>query len=107
MIAALRLLPGETGTVSWGTFDNWDWKIAGFRILSSVEANTKEKGDIFDQAFEKLSNDDNEDDAKEESSKKDNKEGKSDVDEDVEDLKEAIDVTKDVLETEKKILDLL
>ena len=63
MIAALRLLPGETGTVSWGTFDNWDWKIAGFRILSSVEANTKEKGDIFDQAFEKLSNDDNEDDA--------------------------------------------
>lgn len=102
MAAALRLLPGETGTVKWGTYDNWNWKIASFRILSSVEANTKEKGDILDQAFDKLSEEDENED-----SKKDKKEKKSDLDEDIEDAKEALEVTKDIIEVEKKLLDAL
>lgn len=97
MIAALRLLPGETGTVSWGTFDNWDWSITSFRLISSVERNTKEKGDIFDRAFEKWENDsDNEKEDIEE-----------DIEDDIEDVKKATKAVKDILEVEKEILDLL
>ncbi len=99
MIAALRLLPGETGAVSWGTYDKWDWSITSFRILSSVEDNTKEKGDIFDQAVDKWTSEDK----KEEK----NKEKKSNVDEGLEDVKEALEVTKDIIEVEKKLLDAL
>lgn len=101
MIAALRLLPGETGTVTWGTFDNWDWSITSFRLISSVENNTKEQGDIFDRAFEKWEKEDDSDSKSEKDSEED------DIDEDIKDMKKAVDVAKDVLEAEKALLDLL
>ena len=89
MIAALRLLPGETGAVSWGTYDKWDWSITSFRILSSVEDNTKEKGDIFDQAVDKWTSED----------KKEEK--KSNVDEGLEDVKENTEIVSETEESQE------
>lgn len=103
MVAALRLLPGESGSVSWGTYNDWDWSITGFRIVSSVETNTKEKGDLFDRAFEKWENDDN---SKDDDSKDDNEDDVDDFNDAIETTKKAADAAKEIIEAEKKLLDL-
>lgn len=107
MSSALRLLPGESGAVTFSYYDNWDWSITGFRILSLVEANEKEEkeGDLFDRVADKMLNDAEEEvteEVKEEVNAK-----KSEYDEDIEDAKKALEVTKDLIETEKKLLELL
>lgn len=100
LIAAMRLNSGETAVISWDLSDKWDYGITGFRLSSSVEKNTKEKGDLFDQAVDKWSGENSKTDNSEKSEKG------SEKGEDA-DIGEAIEATKDLIEAEKKLLEML
>lgn len=86
MTAALQLLPGETTTINFHVYDNLS-QAAKYRVTSLVEKNQKAKkntvGNVIDEAIEQSEKQTNED------------------------IGEAIEATKDLIEAEKKLLEML
>lgn len=91
MEAALQTLPGETATLKFHFYANLD-NVATYRIISLVEKNSKKEKEestvnkVIDKAIESA---------------------EKDIDENLDDMKEALEVTKDIIEVEKKLLDAL